>query len=126
MRVYHSFAAARAVLLSNMGWCLFPGIGGALRFSWTEVPLDTPQREGRGLARRRTSRLNPTVGIPATEVRFGGWTVGPVVGRRPAGVAREAVQPSTGAHAVLVVVDARFTDRMPPDAAAVGRAGRLD
>ncbi|WP_375406815.1 hypothetical protein [uncultured Amnibacterium sp.] len=62
------------------------------------------------------------MGVTATDVRLGGWTVGAVVGRRPAGVARDAVHPGSGARAVLVVVDARFTDRMPPDAEQVARA----
>ncbi len=57
-----------------------------------------------------------------TDARLGGWTVGAVVGRRPAGVARDAVHPGSGARAVLVVVDGRFTDRMPPDAEQVSRA----
>lgn len=62
------------------------------------------------------------MGVTATDVRLGGWTVGAVVGRRPAGVARDAVHPGSGARAVLVVVDGRFTDRMPPDAEQVSRA----
>lgn len=60
--------------------------------------------------------------VPATVVGFGGWTTGPIVGRRPAGAVRDAVHPGSGARAVLVVVDGRWTDRMPPDPEAVARA----
>jgi hypothetical protein len=62
------------------------------------------------------------VGISATVTGVGGWTVGPVVGRRPAGVARDAVHPGTGARAVLVIVDDRFTGRGLPDPETVARA----
>ncbi|TDS77106.1 hypothetical protein CLV52_2046 [Amnibacterium kyonggiense] len=92
------------------------------RFSPAETPCDTPQREGRCWARRCRIGLNHTVGISATVTGIGGWTVGPVVGRRPAGVARDAVHPGTGARAVLVVVDDRFTGRGLPDPETVARA----
>jgi hypothetical protein len=65
------------------------------------------------------------VGIPATATGIGGWTVGPVVGRRPAGTARDAVHPGTGARAVLVVVDGRFTGRGLPDPETVARAAAV-
>lgn len=62
------------------------------------------------------------MGIPAAVTGVGGWTVGPVVGRRPAGVARDAVHPGTGARGVLVIVDGRFTGRGLPDPETVARA----
>ncbi|MGN6444120.1 hypothetical protein [Amnibacterium sp.] len=65
------------------------------------------------------------MGISTTVTGVGGWTVGAVVGRRPAGVARDAVHPGSGARAVLVVVDDRFTGRGLPDAETVGRAAAV-
>ncbi|MBW4040823.1 MAG: hypothetical protein HIU86_01675 [Acidobacteria bacterium] len=62
------------------------------------------------------------MGISTAITGVGGWTVGPVVGRRPAGAARDAVHPGTGARAVLVIVDSRFTARGLPDPETVARA----
>ena len=62
------------------------------------------------------------MGISGTVTGVGGWTVGPIVGRRPAGVARDAVHPGTGARAVMVIVDGRFTGRGLPDPETVARA----
>ena len=62
------------------------------------------------------------MGITTAVAGVGGWTVGPVLGRRPAGTARDAVHPGTGARAVLVVVDGRFTGRGLPDPETVARA----
>lgn len=95
------------------------------RFSWSETRTDTPQWEGRVWHAARRRWWNRTVGISATVDAIGGWTVGPVVGRRPAGVARDAVHPGSGARAVLVVVDERYTGRDLPDPEEVARAAAV-
>lgn len=75
------------------------------------------------------TRLTGLVGGPvmsADRSLVGGWALGAVVGRRPAGPLREAVEPLTGRRAMFVLVDERFRPAAVPDQDAVIRAASVE